>query len=67
MTVTRQREQRVTRNLLMNKYTKEHLATLKRIKAGKEYKAFRRRKARDGYQCYKVYMEMRKRERDDAT
>tara|TARA_Y100000590_G_scaffold90590_1_gene102182 strand:+ start:1672 stop:1827 length:156 start_codon:yes stop_codon:yes gene_type:complete len=51
----------------MNKYTKEHLATLKRIKAGKEYKAFRRRKARDGYQCYKVYMEMRKRERDDAT
>jgi hypothetical protein len=51
----------------MNKHTQEHLATLKRIKAGKEYDVFRKRKARDGYQCYKAYMEMRIRERNDEN
>ena len=51
----------------MNKYTREHLATTKRMKAAREYTEFRKRKARDGYQCYKVYMEMRQRERDDEA
>ena len=51
----------------MNKFTQEYLARAKRVLRGKLYKAFRRRKARDGYQCYLVYMEMRKRERDDEA
>ena len=67
MTVTRLRGQRVTWNLLMDKFTQEYLARARRVLQGKLYEKFRKRKARDGYQCYKVYMEMRQRERDDET
>ena len=44
----------------MNKYEKEILAIQRRVEARIKYNKMRKIKARDGYQCYLVYMRLRK-------
>jgi len=44
----------------INKHKEEVLAIQRRVEARIEYNKMRKIKARDGYQCYLVYMRLRK-------
>ena len=48
----------------MSKLDKEVAATEERVRAAKEYQEFRKRKAKDGYNCYLAYMNLRIKERE---
>ena len=44
----------------MNKYIMEYLATSRRRREGIASEKHRRERAKDSYQCYLVYMKLRK-------
>jgi hypothetical protein len=44
----------------MNKHKEEVLAIQRRVEARIEYEKRRKEKAKEGYQCYLVYMRTRK-------